>query len=156
MIPDLGIAPQGFHDILIEDLSATPSWRSCRLLAGEVTSLCRRWLKILFQTMRKHLAEMEQLRRDSCDRPEWEFRHGHPGRCSLCQEDFVTTLDRHMMDVHLELGQLWRCPVDWCTVWKGSLSDCLAHVYEKNGGSQYVAMNNLEKFFCGPCPETFG
>ena len=32
-------------------------------------------------------------------------------------------------------------------LWKGSLSDCLAHLYEKHGGSQYVAMNNLEKFF---------
>ena len=42
MIPDLGIAPEGFHDILIEDLSATPAWRSCRLLPGDVTSLCRR------------------------------------------------------------------------------------------------------------------
>ena len=63
-----------------------------------------------------------------------------------------------MRDVHLELGQLWRCPVDWCTVWKGSLSDYLAHVYEKHGGSQYVAMNNLEKLFPprGPCLMTFG
>ena len=108
MIPDLGIAPQGFHDILIEDLSATPSWRTCHLLSGEVTSLCRRWPKILFRTMRKRLAEMEPL----CQ----EFRHGHPGRCSLCQEDIATALERHIMDVYLELGQLWWCPVEWCTV----------------------------------------
>ena len=52
-----------------------------------------------------------------------------------------------MMNAHLELGQLWRCPVEWCTVWKGSVSDCLSHLHEKYGGSQYVAMNNLGKFF---------
>ena len=98
--------------------------------------------------------ELEQLRRD-CS--EWEFRHSHPGRCSLCQEYVATTLDRHMINVHLELGQLWRCPVEWCTVWKGSLCDCLSHLHEKHGGSQYVAMNNLGKFYPrGLCPKTFG
>ena len=40
MIPDLGIALEGFHDIVIEDLSATPAWRSRRLLPGDVTPLC--------------------------------------------------------------------------------------------------------------------
>ena len=100
--------------------------------------------KVLFRTMRKRLMDMEQLRRDSHNRPEWEFCHKRPGYCSLCQEQVATTLDRHMMNVHLELGQLWRCPVEWCTVWKGSVSDCLSHLHEKHGGSQYAAMNNLE------------
>ena len=59
----------------------------------------------------------------------------------------ATPLDTHMMNVHLELGQLWRCPVEWCTVWKGSVSDCLSHLHDKLGGSQYVAMKNLGKFF---------
>ena len=90
--------------------------------------------------------EMEQLRWESCDWPKWEFRHGHPVRCSLCQEYIATALDRHMMDVHLEFGQLWLCPVEWCTVRKGSLCDCLDHLHEKHGGSQYVAINNLRKF----------
>ena len=43
-----------------------------------------------------------------------------------------------MIDVHLELGQLWQCPVEWCAVWKGSVSDCLGHLQDKHGGSQYV------------------
>ena len=60
--------------------------------------------------------DMGQLRRDSHNRPEREFRHNRPGYCSLCQEQVATALDRHMMNVHLELGQLWRCPVEWCTV----------------------------------------
>ena len=38
----LGIAPAGFHDIVIENLAATPTWRSHRLLSGDVTSLRRR------------------------------------------------------------------------------------------------------------------
>ena len=27
------------------------------------------------------------------------------------------------------------------------MSDCLSHLHDKHGGSQYVAMNNLGKFF---------
>ena len=91
--------------------------------------------------------DMERLRRHSRNRPEWEFRHNRPGFCSLCQEQVVTALDIHMMNVHLELGQLWWCPVEWFTVWKGSVSDCLRHLHDKHGGSQYVAMKNLGKFF---------
>ena len=60
-----------------------------------------------------------------------------------------------MMDVHLALGQLWRCPVEWCTVWKGSSSDCLAHVGEKHGGSENVVIDKLEKLF-PPWTVTFG
>ena len=29
---------------------------------------------------------------------------------------------------------------------KGSLADCLAHLQEKHGGPQFVALNNLGKF----------
>ena len=41
-VVDLGIAPEGFHDVVIENLAATPTWRSRRLLPGDVTSLRRR------------------------------------------------------------------------------------------------------------------
>ena len=53
LIPDLGIAPEGFHDVVIENLAATPTWWSRRLLPGDATSLRRRWPKALFRTMRK-------------------------------------------------------------------------------------------------------
>ena len=52
-----------------------------------------------------------------------------------------------MMNVDQELGQLWRSPVEWCTVWKGSVSDCLSHLHDKHGGSQYVALKSLGRFF---------
>ena len=143
LISDMDIAPHSLHDIMIKDLSASTSWRSCLVLPGDVTSLRRRWLNRLFWTLRKRRAEMDQFRRDSCSRPEWEF----PGRCSLCQEDIATALDKHMVDFHLALGQLWRCPVEQCTAWKGSSSDCLAHVGKKHGGSENVAIDKLEKLF---------
>ena len=159
LIPDLGIAPAGFHDVVIENLAATPTWRSRHLHPGDVTSLRRRWPKAVFRTMRKCSMDMERLRRHSRKQPEWEFRHNRPGFCFLCQEQVaLVALDIHIMNVHLELGHLWRCPVECCTVWKGSVNDCLSHLHDKHGGSQYVAMKNLGKFFSLPglYPETCG
>ena len=35
LIPDLGIAQAGFHDVVIENLAATPTWRSRHLYPGD-------------------------------------------------------------------------------------------------------------------------
>ena len=37
MLPDLDIAPVGFHDVLIENLAASPTWRSWYISPGDVT-----------------------------------------------------------------------------------------------------------------------
>ena len=35
---------------------------------------------------------------------------------------------RHVARFHLDLAQLWRCLVSWCTVWKGTPHDCMDHI----------------------------
>ena len=147
MLPDLDIGPGGFHDVLIENLAASPTWRSRHISPGDVTSLRRRLPKAIFGTMRRRSKEVERLRRFARHRPEWAFRHSQPGFCSVCQEYITSALDVHMMNAHLELGKLWRCPVEWCAIWKGSVSDCLGHLQDKHGGSQYVTLKNIAKFF---------
>ena len=97
--------------------------------------------------MQKRSKEVEKLRRLARHRPEWAFRHNAPRFCSICKEDITSALDIHMSNSHVELGQLWRCPVEWCAVWKGSVSDCLGHLHEKHLGSEYVAIKNIAKFF---------
>ena len=87
------------------------------------------------------------VRRFARRRPEGAFRQSRPGFCSICQEQIPSALDVHMMNIRLELGQLWRCPVEWCAVWKGTVIDCLGHLQEKHGGSQYVAFKNIAKLF---------
>ena len=106
MLPDLNIAPEGFHDVLIENLAASPTWRSRHISPGDVTSLRRRWPKAVFRTMRWRSKEVERLRLFAHHRPEWAFWHSKPGFCSVCQEQIASALDVHMMNVHLELGQL--------------------------------------------------
>ena len=52
-----------------------------------------------------------------------------------------------MISSHLELGQLWCCPVKWCAVWKGSVRDCQGHWNNKHGGLTFFALKNVAKFF---------
>ena len=52
-----------------------------------------------------------------------------------------------MTHVHLEMPQLWRCPVEWCAVWKGSVRACQEHLSEKHGGSSLFDLKNVAKFF---------
>ena len=51
-----------------------------------------------------------------------------------------------MIATHLELGQLWRCPITWCAVWKGLGRACLEHLAEKHGGSALRITTNVAQF----------
>ena len=60
------------------------------------------------------------------------FRNSRPGNCSSCGKWIKCDMYRHVATYHLELGQLWGCPVSWCTVWKGTPQDCMDHVRGAN------------------------
>ena len=66
-------------------------------------------------------------------------------------EDQVDVARREYVEdykFHLDLDQLWRCPVSWCTVWKGNPQDCMDHV--RGGGAHDVPWimktTNMEQF----------
>ena len=147
MLPDAKLGIDGFHDIIIDILTASPPWRSSHISQGDVTELRRRWPKDVFRTLYRRAPEVERLRRDARKRSDRAFRYVGQGYFSVCDERVHTALDAHMIAFHLELAQLWRCPVEWCAVWKGSVCECLEHLAEKNGGSTSVAMENVGKFF---------
>ena len=42
------------------------------------------------------------------------------GNCTHCGKYIHMDLGKHIAFYHLELAQLWRCPVMWCAVWKGT------------------------------------
>ena len=112
-----------------------------------MTSLRRRWPNAVFSTLRRRVSDIERLRRDAPKRTDKAFRYSGPGFCGVCDTRIYSALDAHMMAHHLELGQLWRCPVTWCAVWKGSGRVCLEHMAEKHGGSTLEITTNVAKFF---------
>ena len=147
MLPDAKLGIDGFHDVIIENLTASPTWRSSHVSPSDITSLRRRWPKAVFNTLRRRASDVERLRRDTPNRADKAFRYSGPGFCGVCDTRVYTALDAHMIVCHLELGQLWRCPVEWCAVWKGSGRACLVHLVAKHGGSTLEVTTNIAKFF---------
>ena len=58
MLPDDKLSIDGFHDILVENLSGTPAWRSSHVSPADMTSLRRRWPKAVFNTLRRRASDV--------------------------------------------------------------------------------------------------
>ena len=74
MLPDDKLGNDGFHDVIIENLSGTPTWRSSYVSLAEVTTLRRQWPKAVFDTLRRRATDIERLRRDAPNRADKAFR----------------------------------------------------------------------------------
>ena len=79
MLPDDRLDNDGFHDIIIENLSGTPTWRSSHVSLADVSSLRRQWPKVVFNTLRRHASDVERLCRDAPKRADKVFHYGGPG-----------------------------------------------------------------------------
>ena len=90
---------------------------------------------------------MEDLRRKAYTGDQPAYRYTGRGYCPVCEIKTEHALDSHMMCHHLGLGQLWRCPVEWCAVWKGSVRECRDHFNEKHSGSETLDFDKVSKSF---------
>ena len=69
------------------------------------------------------------------------------GVCTTCGKHIQQNLGRHVALYHMELAQLWRCPVTWCTVWKGTVQDCGDHMRRAHDIPPLVKAANLARWF---------
>ena len=113
--------PTGFHEILIHDMGLE-EWPKVPL--SEIGCLRLDWPKELFNFVGRYQLELEQMRKECRDR----FEGISSGACPTCEKFIQVNLGRHVALYHLDLAQLWRCPVDWCPVWKGTSQDCIDHM----------------------------
>ena len=63
-----------------------------------------------------------------CKECRERFASTQSGKCTTCGKHIQMNLGKHVALYHMELAQLWRCPVSWCTVWKGTAHDCVDHM----------------------------
>ena len=94
----------------------------------ELSALRRQWPVSMVAGMSKRQTDLELMRRDCKAR----FRSYPNGACPHCRRNIKHHMARHVSSFHLDLGQLWRCPVSWCTQWKGTPQDCVDHVCQKH------------------------
>ena len=71
-----------------------------------------------------HQQELEEMRSEAKQR----FHQSRQSSCVYCGSLIKCNMYRHVARFHLDVAQLWRCPVSWCTVWKGTPQDCMDHL----------------------------
>ena len=130
----------GFHEILLHDMGEE---ELPFVAMSELDYLCRIWPRALFVFMTRYQQDLERMRRDSKER----FGCTQSGNCTHCGKYIQRDLGKHIACYHMELAQLWRCPVMWCTVWKGTAQDCIDHMWRVHKVPPSVKVANLARFF---------
>ena len=132
----------GFHEIIIHDL-ADEEWPLVTL--SDIGCLRREWPKPLFTFMSRYQFDLDQMRKECRER----FGSTQSGRCTTCSKHIQMNLGKHVALYHMELAQLWRYPVSWCTVWKGTAQDCMDHMRRAHDIPPLVKVANLARW-CPP------
>ena len=129
----------GFHEILVYDMGQE-EWPHVPL--SEIGCLRLDWPKDLFAFVGRYQLELEQMRKVCRD------RFGPAAcTCPTCEKYIQVNLGKHVALYHLDLAQLWRCPVDWCPVWKGTSQDCVDHMRRAHNTPVSVKAGNLAQWF---------
>ena len=89
----------------------------------ELSELMHKWPPAVINHMMWRQWELEQMRKA-------EVPTETSGSCTFCGILIECDMYRHVTRCHLELAQLWRCLVSWCTIWKGAPQDLMDHIRE--------------------------
>ena len=71
LLPDNNIRMDGFHDVMVEKLIGSSTWRSRHVSPSDVIALRRRWPEAVFQVMKERCIELEDLRRQAFNGLQW-------------------------------------------------------------------------------------
>ena len=130
----------GFHEVLLHDMEE----EDLPFVAlSELNCLRQIWPKPLFVFMSRYQHDLERMRKECKER----FGCTQSGNCTHYGKYIQQNLGKHITLFHIELAQLWRCPVTWCTVWKGTAQDCVDHLRKTHAISQSVKAANLARYF---------
>ena len=130
----------GFHEILIHDME-TKKWPPVTL--SDIGCLRLDWTKDLFTFVGRYPCELEQMRKICRER----FGPTASGTCPTCEKHIQVNHGKHVALYHLDLAQLWRCPVPWCTVWKGTSQECVDHMRKVHDTPVFVKAGHLARWF---------
>ena len=111
----------------------------------ELVLLSLQWPPTVLRHMVWLQKDLDTMRAEAKKR----FRNTRPGKCSYCNKWIKCDMYRHVATYHLDLAQFWRCPVPWCTVWKGTPQYCMCNGYRdwiNNNTSVIVKLHHLLDF----------
>ena len=124
LVPDARGLDQNFHDVTILDMD---NEREPMVTPADMKRLRDLWPPAIFNHMKWFQQDLDLMRKSA----KREFSQERPMPCRFCGKVIWVNMYCHVARLHLDLVQLWRCPIAWCTTWKGSPQDCLEHL--RNG-----------------------
>ena len=130
----------GFHEILIHNLDDE---ELPFVALSELGCLRLDWPRILFTFMSRYQFDLDNMRKECREL----FGSTQSGACTTCGKHIQQNLGRHVILYHMELAQLWRCPVTWCAVWKGTAQDCVDQMRRAHDIPPLVKAANLARWF---------
>ena len=134
----------GSPELFMLDTARIPDVLGLRTRYPEdLNILLLQWpLSVVSGMSRKH-TDYESLHHE-CKRC---FRGEQTGCCSVCGTVIKNDMEHHFASLHLDVAQLWWCPVSWCTTWKGTPHDCMDHIRQQHLVPNSVKVANLARWF---------
>ena len=137
LVPDCRTAS---HDVTFVDMGDLPE---SHVSIPELSELAHKWPPTVINHMWWRQPELEEMKKAS----RVQYRKKQPAPCEFCVILIRYDMYRHVARCHLDLAQLWRCPVSWCTVWKGAPQDLMDHVRGAHKVPEEVQHIKLETLF---------
>ena len=109
---------------------------------ADMTRLRDLWPLAIFNHMKWFQQDLELMRKSA----KRAFSQLQPMPCKFCGKVIRVNMYRHVARLHLDLVQLWRCPIAWCTTWKGSPQDCLEHLWNGHDVPWISKTASIEKY----------
>ena len=139
VVPDGRVVDRGYHDVTVVDMEEE---REPMVVLSDMTRLRELWPVEVFDHMKWYQQDLERLRKSA----KKDYQQTRPMPCRFCGKVIRVDMYRHVARLHLDLVQLWRCPIAWCTTWKGSPQDCLEHVRSGHDAPWVSKTASIEKY----------
>ena len=139
VVPDVHLVDRGFHDVTVVDMGDD---REPTIVLQDMTRLRELWPVEVFDQMKSRQQDLELMRKSA----KKKYRQVRPMPCRFCGKVIRVDMYRHVARLHLDLVQLWRCPIAWCTTWKGSPQDCLEHVRSGHDAPWVEKTASIERY----------
>ena len=139
VVPDGRLVDRGYHDVTVVDMEEE---REPTIVLQDMTRLRELWPVEVLDHMKWRQQDLELMRKSA----KKDYQQTRPMPCRFCGKVIRVDMYRHVARLHLDLVQLWRCPIAWCTTWKGSPQDCLEHVRSGHDAPWVEKTASIEKY----------
>ena len=139
LVPDSRGIDHSYHDVTVVDMEDE---REPMVVSTDMTRLRELWPAEVFSHMKWYQQDLEQMRKSA----KKQYSQTRPMPCKFCGKVIRVDMYRHVARLHLDLVQLWWCPIAWCTTWKGSPQDCLEHLRNGHDAPWISKTASIEKY----------